>query len=1385
MQNDHPNPKKSIWKKRLLKSGIFLLGCSFAVIAFAPALVSSTFGTRFIEKALKKQLSAEISIGSIDLNWMGPQEIHNISFEGKKQLISRASLDILKTEGSLIQFIGGGKNFPATVIQSPQIDINAAYLPPSEHKDQEPPFGTSSKKNLNFKIPFSGEVAIQGGKVLIETGQGACSFSDISLNISAPKNTEHIGIKGGFSSEYQDKKGKLEIDVLVDEIKDRTISFENREKIPQGKIDIKLLDLPINALDDLLHLQNSSFKGSIAQFLGNNAQCNLQALLAKGNTSASMDISTEYLTLNAKSILDPNQLTLLNDCSMLWSIPEKNIRSLLKYTEIPGDAQVDHSIQVTMQLKDNKIAIDEIRNSDFSSVQGNFLLNCSPFKIVQAENIGSFDCKECFIEANFEPNQKLYLKSKFNGLYNDSPFDLDLDSLATNFLEKNMYVFHPDQIKASTQLNISNFPIGFLDRALGQSGLLTELIGKSLDSKIAFQGTKQSAEGKIEITSQKIDLSPIHIATKNNIVSLQGSSTLKYRPSPRLINRFLNKAENQAQKVISIAPVEIKLDSISFNLNDMSKISQNWKEIKAAIEASLLIDQIEFDGAGEIQKFSIENINARITGKDLYSLEALIYSSIVPEQSKNPLYLLIGEKGELQANLSPTRGKNNSRFLLTLNSKNVQGNYESTIVNWEFVEEKVPFSLQAVILPELLQVLKLDKNIQLNDPLNLKFQLQGDRVPLSDFSLSKLHLKGQLDGSPASYSLQGASFSIPKLRAEINCRGENNYIEGSLQSTVQPKNIPSSAQPMQLNWKYRIDNWHKNGKAQNIQELKLNLETHLENISLNLCDSFMPKDFNIARILGPNASITFTGNTSFKDNTPQGRGFLSISSKQLNGQSEIFFDKNLYTKKDSQFELMLTPAGFGEICKLINEKEEDFPISLRKATVCKIQAKDLYLPLTPDFAKNKKRKSALLYIHLDPFELVENKQQKTLKGESFVIELGAKKLNSQLPFSVQGNLKEVSQGQESSSTVNILGELNLLSEQDVFPIKCDASLQKVPIFWVKQFIPTTQAHKNVIAAAIGKYVNTELHIIPQKTATLINAEVSSENIQYSMQGRINKGLFVLDKDIKGTIKLTQEFCQELEGIVSTDLIRFKKIEDPLFFTIYSNGFEIPYQKFSKNRVKIPQFELKPLKAVAEKGAMAEEIFKILRLRPKDASKDMNIWFAPISAKVQNGVLTYERFDFLLGDQLHLASWGELNLLKNDFSSTLGVTAETLAYSQNIQNLPEDYMLQIPIKGNLANFSASKAINWPNILAQVQALRMQKKAEKTGSLKTAIFGVLLQGVAQAEQTTSTPPAKRPFPWELQPQRLQPQIIKNEASEAASQDKPEERQSVKKSLFDLIR
>lgn len=88
---------------------------------------------------------------------------------------------------------------------------------------------------------------------------------------------------------------------------------------------------------------------------------------------------------------------------------------------------------------------------------------------------------------------------------------------------------------------------------------------------------------------------------------------------------------------------------------------------------------------------------------------------------------------------------------------------------------------------------------------------------------------------------------------------------------------------------------------------------------------------------------------------------------------------------------------------------------------------------------------------------------------------------------------------------------------------------------------------------------------------------------------------------------------------------------------------------------------------------------------------MELAFSPIRALVQKGAITIERTEIKVSESMKVITWGTIDLDGQQMDMTLGLPQKTLKKLFKVKNLPEEFLLEIPISSKLSMRALEKKL----------------------------------------------------------------------------------------------
>ncbi len=269
-------------------------------------------------------------------------------------------------------------------------------------------------------------------------------------------------------------------------------------------------------------------------------------------------------------------------------------------------------------------------------------------------------------------------------------------------------------------------------------------------------------------------------------------------------------------------------------------------------------------------------------------------------------------------------------------------------------------------------------------------------------------------------------------------------------------------------------------------------------------------------------------------------------------------------------------------------------------------------------------------------------------------------------------------------------------------------------------------------AALGESMDGNLVTELQNKNGPFDLTLTSKSFSTTVEGDVQNGNLTLRAPFKAQLIPSPALAQVLYKNFDVQLLGASQ---PITLQIATEGFSLPLvpanvARFNAGygRVDVGQIVVADIGVTSSVGGLVK----------MGSSDGIHLWFAPMEFRIQNGIMQIERTEILFQKSLQLATWGRIDLPKRYVRMILGLTAQSLSLALGIDNLPSDYVLQIPFRGPIGNVqldsgAAAAKIAW--LITRKQAL------PQIGG----VWGDIVGSLGDLAEPDSPPP-KRPFPWE---------------------------------------
>lgn len=844
------------------------------------------------------------------------------------------------------------------------------------------------------------------------------------------------------------------------------------------------------------------------------------------------------------------------------------------------------------------------------------------------------------------------------------------------------------QIDLSAKLQ--NFPMRSLDQIVSLThpqlqGVLLGTVGEAVNVDLKLKNQKQALEVYLDAKSP-IFSAHIESATQDDIVTLASPAIIDFQIPAEAFKPFYAGLQNPFQG-------QFRIEKLRLPLADKES---------AAFQATLKGQTLQFSW-GEVQPFSVllstENFKDRHFTLKVDSPQAQVNMALYVPTDWQALTL----EGEA---LFPqnTRINFNAQTLSTI-TLNIQGDVwqGSFLGGFDPVHQTLTLAKPATFLYHLSQ-LPAPLPPLLKEPTTLRLNIDPCKINLADQS-GQIAVK--LEADPATLE------NIPIGQTLISLHGDLKSKKGTFELTSAIDQGPVSASG--------TFGWPNDISARCL----------FSEAPIALIDLFLKSKGQLTPILGSKIDGTLNLTLSKESKTAS----LQLKTPTLSADATVQQkDNTLQLLKPAQLTLTLSPEGYTALDEWLNPTPTPFVLT-QPAT---IQATVNSLRMLQN---EKIPQSFKVDCSIDTLAFASKETPNSATSNSATSSSGTKldqlKLHLEhtggpfiFNFSTTG---AALQGSLDSKT----GLNQLQGKLDRFPTPALDVLARA-------FGPPKASLATIFGPQIDLTLNTSL----DHWSGPMQLQLNSTNIRASLDGVVNQGMLALKDTLHVQIMLTEDLSHLIFNSLNPLSLSGMTSEGPITLQIPAEGFSFPLQTADPTKINIPSGRLELGKIFCHNEGNLNVALGLLKLSQFSQNQNLELWFAPLDFHVKGGLLDCERTEILISEKYQVCTWGKIDFIVKEVDMVLGLTASCLRQAFGIKNLPDNYVLQVPMRGPLNNVKINTAQATAKIAAlllwQQKGSLVQKNSKGTAG---AFMGEFLNKLGPLPDIDSkAPPPKPPFPWD---------------------------------------
>ena len=934
--------------------------------------------------------------------------------------------------------------------------------------------------------------------------------------------------------------------------------------------------------------------------------------------------------------------------------------------------------------------------------------------------------------------------------------------------------------KTQAQINLIHFPLAALDGLEGSS-LFTDILGPTLSlemhlekdgySSLSLYGTATSANLNAYVEG----------ITQDNQFNLSPQTHLDFTITPALFKTLIDEKERKDWDLASKTHIQVEVEKGIF---PMSLSAPRFEDI--VLQANLSIDRAELHhqglGSYSLKKFTGSVIAAQnleiayegeIQGKEQTKLAGTI--SLTPEKKILFEYAYQGFPVSLLSLFSSELEKNVRLLFGGQFDMKSQGTYMDEEVDAHVALTSRQTQLTAHItgtLPELNFESKgatsiphahsklLGKSLDFN--LNGKMNLIGNQfsIPFVKGNVSNafvsLDLRGKMgeEGMPFTPDTiqlmsTGVVKKIPGLDEQTAPNIENTIVY--LQADGSKNHIYIKAEGAGIDAVIDVDQFIQEGRIA-LSQAKTTFSTQLQNFPSQMIGLLISETFDLSPYIGETVNVKARGSYTPHEEPrfsvamdAEGRGFLASLGFTLDGTLTVLQDHPSYIHWD------ITPERYNALMSTFrHDQTTEPPFVLSRKTQFKLDISQFSCPspFPQDLSHFLCQSGFVGNIHLGPTtfhskytgESVTFQEVKGfIKGENF---------SKGIDLILGGDIWAANVPQSEKSSFAFDGQmLNFWTPDGHFnrqglTVKGVLSLDLLPVHQVSGIIPLSTETRTVVQAVLGELMNARIYGEISQLSGPLTIDIKASNFKANLPLQLHPNAIYLRDTVDAEITLTKAVNATLLKDINPLFISGAYSDHPLKLYIDPQGFVLPIRPFSLQNVRIGKAILDIGRIRVLNGGQVEYLVNFLQAKEFSPDGLMQAWFTPIFFTLQDGVASYKRFDALLGNNIHIAMWGSINLINNRVSMTLGIAPRTLRERFKVAGLHKQDMFQVLMRGTTEKLE----LDWSSAYTRIAFL----VAKTAGGGIGLLIGGLLEPLITASlgEEPVPPPTTDPLPWESQ-------------------------------------
>lgn len=1321
----------------LLKWVLSLLLVVLLLVAAAPTLLSSGPGRGLLLGMVNERLPGRVELDSLSLSWLGSQRAEGLRVRDLEG-VDVITLESFTTELSLLAAVRGRLGLGETRIRGLRLAMTVDATGQDNLRRALGIGAATDEPAGPILIPVTGHIILDdAGLSWMAPGLEPVVLEDLAAVVRLDPADRNLDVQFSGRSRQGDMVGTLAVEGSIRDWLDAQGALTLARAQPA--LDVQLNNLPLRLVDGLAGLD-----GLLVAALGDR----LGVQLASVDRRIDVTVDAPRLSVDLALDLRDQRLALSRPGTLHWNLTPDFIARLGAESEDP--LRLAEAVDLRLALERLEAPLSGF-DPGRVALRGRF--DSSAALRLTGGGLGALRLEGLAAEVMSDRLAEAVTFTAGFGIQSEGRTGrFGIDASVREVFDAAGQL-QTDRLQLQAHANIKDLPTPLVDRVAGTDGLLVAALGPRLDLDArATSGDDNRIDAALDVTTEHLRAEGIRLRV-DDVIALTDAARIRYRLTPAVLAQLAPEAEMRLR-----SPADLELIVTTLQAPRPAPGEAVLQPEQSRLQARFTSAGLELEDAEGVRT-RLGDLRMEIDGASLAAM-TVRGQAAVTQGSPGPLATLgaspLNLRLEFDGGLAPdaTLLASEGRVELMGGALEVRLPFRIS-AGMETLTLSAPASVSVPLTPAfmagLLTSAESDSDIRLADTALLRMTLDRLDVGLVEPGLTKVRAHGKADlGRMRFLAGNRPLAAVDAVSAELQFQGAEGRGKVSLDGRVSAE----GAEPGTLKGTVDIDSLRPDGTG------NVKLDVDLAKLPAALIGVFADQPA-LPELLGSALDLKVSSQIALGD-VPRGSASLRATARQLTADAEFDIGDAISLKRPAQLRLTLTPAAHAALSPAATQPD---PGRLLVAADTVVDASVTRLRMLRGEAGEGRLPDLDARITIPQAQLRHTATGERYVMENLVVNVGTASAGQQLAADLTGSVAE--RGARPGAIDLKLRMGQMFDDEGTFStervaLDVQGRIAQLPVVVLDRFL----ASNGLMVASLGRTIDARIDTELREGAGPLNFELRGGNAQADVKAHWNKGTLTLRETLSAQVQPTEEFGRTVLARVHPIFDTMRGGEDPIRLLIPAQGVVIPTGEGALGQITVPEMSLTLGRIELESGPLLEGLIALGQrfgnLRPM--GDVFPVEFTPAVMSMREGRLAYSRrLDLLLGDQMHFATWGGMDLVNQRADLVLGVMSLTLRSVFGVAANEND-ALRIPIQGA----AGAGMINFSQVGVELARLQAQRRLGQSNPLFGALLGAATGGTPGLSGAPQ--PSMSPLPWA---ERLAAQAAR--AEEAARQREQQQREA----------